>query len=339
MEHSKEIVMDRLNKLGVRPNENIGQHFLVDDQVVNFLAGYPETQDTVLEIGVGVGQLTERLAVRAHQVIGIEIDRRFEPVLEDVIREHPNVKIVFGDALSYNLDNLASRQGKQPYRVISNLPYHITEPFIHKLALSSAGDSVLVVGRKFALSAQATSEESPDFGALTLLANTFFDVSFEMLVKKESIYPSPRAESTIIRLTPHRGREYFVDQRLFLLRRLFLTSKMNPLVKNALKEGLIDYYAEAVGNGTLSKSETNRKSRRSKRAELREFVERYKNGDPYLIEGNYKKDSTTRFLTQNSARSIIDEMNIPLDVLNKSFSQLNNSEMRILSKVLKRLLK
>lgn len=335
MERGKEIVMDRLGKLGVHPNENIGQHFLIDDQVIDFLAGYAETQDTVLEIGTGVGQLTERLADRAHKVIGIEIDRRFEPVLEDVIHDHPNVEIIFGDALSYNLDTLASKQGKQPYRVISNLPYHITEPFIHKLASSSIEDSVLVVGRKFALSAQATTEESPDFGALTLLANVFFDVSLEMLVEKESIYPAPRAESAIIRLTPHRGREHFVNKRLFLLRRLFLTAKRNPQVKNALKEGLIDYYADAIDNGTLSKCETSRRSRRSTRAELRGLAEEYNNGRLSSGEESRRKASKTRFLTQNSAREMIDAMKLPPNVLNRSFSQLNNSELRILSKGLK----
>lgn len=338
MERGREIVMDRINKLGIHPNENIGQHFLVDNQIIDFLAGYAESQDTIVEIGVGVGQLTERMADKAGKVIGIEIDRRFEPVLEEVTHKHPNVEIVFGDALNYNLNTLASKQGKQPYKVISNLPYHITEPFIHKLTSSSADDSVLVVGRKFALSAQASSEENPNFGALTLLANVFFDVSLEMLVEKESIYPIPRAESAIIRLTPHRGREHFVDKRLFLLRRLFLTAKRNPLVKNALKEGLIDYYAEAVDNGILSKREASRRSRRSTQAELRDIVEKYNYGDLSQPEDSRKRTSKTRFLPQNDARNMIDAIQLPSTVLNRPFNQLNNSELRELSEGLRSLL-
>lgn len=336
MERTKELVLGRLNQLGICPNENIGQHFLVDNRVVDFLAGYAETQDTILEIGVGIGQLTERLAERSHQVIGVEIDRRFEPVLEEITLEHPNIEIVYGDVLSYNLDNLAKKQRKQQYRVISNLPYHITEPFMHKLASSSVEDSVLVVGKRFALATQALNEESPDFGTLTLLANVFFDVCLEMLIEKESIYPTPRSESAIIRLIPHKGREHFTDKRVFLLRRLFLTSRRNPLVKNTLKEGLIEYYTNAVDNGTLSKNESNKKNRRSTRVELRELIEEYRNNkSPYLVEENHKRDNRVRFLTQNSAREMIDVMKLPVSVLDRPFNQLSNAELKLLSKGLR----
>lgn len=280
----RKLVLGRIQKLGIRPNENLGQHFLVDQASVDLLTQSVNPGNTAIEIGAGVGQLTQALAQRANKVISVEIDRRYEPDLTQITRQYPNVKVIFGDALALRFgDFIPRRREDTGVQIVASLPFHITEPFLHKIAGLPIENATLVVGQRLMYTIQASSEESRNFGQLTLLTQTFFDTDVISTIEKKKFYPVPRIDSAIVRLTPKKENEFRSNRRDFLLRRLFVTAKRSPLVKNALKEGLTE----------------------------------------------------ERFLTQNQARAIIEKMGIPDSILDKPLQQLNNSELRILSKALR----
>lgn len=281
-------VLERIKSAGIKPNEELGQHFLIDGQIINLLAQSVTPGNTVIEIGAGVGQLTDSLAEKATALVAVEIDRRYQPVLSEVEKEHPNARIIYGDALALNYQNFipkkkAKKDDQGGIQVIASLAYHITEPFLHRLVGLPLESTTLVVGQRLARAIQAKYEIDPDFGQLTLLAQTFFDIEILAEVDKRKFFPVPRTDSAVVRLTPKEEEGFRSNRRNFFFRRLFLTSNKSPLVKNALREGLIEY----------------------------------------------KK------LTKNQARAIINQMGILETILEKPFEQLNNNQLRILSKLLR----
>lgn len=330
-----QVIKGRIEKLGIHPNENLGQHFLIDKGAIDLLAQSVNPGDVVIEVGAGVGQLTEVLAEKAGKVISIEIDRRYESVLADVARRFPNVQVIFGDAITFKLQDLVpKKRDSEGVQIVANLPFHITEPFLHKIAGLPIDSATLVVGERLALAIQAANEASPNFGQLTLLTQTFFDIDVLSTVEKQKSFPVPRTDSVIVRLTPKEEREFRSNKRNFLFRRLFLTSKRSPLVKNCLKEGLIEF-EQVKQMGTLSKKEHNRRLRNSIHAELKRAVEEY--NYPGAIPSTSQKPTVEDFkqVTQNQARSTIEKMDIPESILSKPFEQLNNNELKILSKALR----
>jgi len=331
----RKLVMERIQKLGIHPDENLGQHFLVDGASVDLLAQSVNTGNTVIEIGAGVGQLTEALAQRATKVIAIEIDRRYEPVLIQIARQYSNVKIVFGDALAQRFEDFIPRRKEEAcVQIVASLPFHITEPFLHKIAGLPIESATLAVGQKLMYAIQAPNEENSAFGQLTLLTQTFFDTDVIATIEKKKFFPVPRTDSAIIRLTPKDEHELRSNRRDFLLRRLFVTAKRSPLVKNALKEGLIEF-TEISEMGTLSKKEFNHKVRRIVKADLKRMTREYNHLRTEKPELHEPGKIGEGFLTQNQARAIIEKMGIPDAILDKPFQQLNNNELGVLSKALR----
>lgn len=331
----RKLVIGRIQQLGIRPNENLGQHFLIDQASVDLLAQSVNPGSTVIEIGAGIGQLTEALAQRATKVISIEIDRRYEPVLTQITRQYHNVDVIFGDALALRLENFIPSRGEDTrVQIIASLPFHITEPFLHKISGLPIESATLAVGQRLIYAIQASSEKSGDFGQLTLLTQTFFDIDAIATIEKKGFFPVPRTNSTIIRLTPKEEYEFRSSKRDFLLRRLFVTAKRSPLVKNALKEGLIEF-AQVSEMGTLSKKEHSHRLRRTVKAVLKRMVGDYNHFGEAQPEPQKFRDIEERLLTQNQARAIIEEMGIPNSILDKPFQQLNNNELGIFSRALR----
>lgn len=331
----RNLVVERIQQLGIRPNENLGQHFLVDQTSIDLLAQSISPGNTVIEVGSGVGQLTEALAKKATKVISVEIDRRYEPVLAQITRQYPNMEIIFGDALALRFEDfIPKRKEDTGVQIVASLPFHITEPFLHKIAGLPIESATLAVGERLAYAIQAPNEENAAFGQLTLLAQTFFETDVIAGIEKKEFFPIPRTDSAIIRLIPKEEYEFRSSKRDFLLRRLFVTAKRSPLVKNALKEGLIEF-AQVSEVGTLSKKEHNHRLRRAVKAGLKRMVGDYNHFRETQPQASKPRDTEERFLTQNQARAIIEKIGIPDSILDKPFQQLNNSELGILSRALR----
>ena len=121
-----EYIVHLSQEYGIRLNENLGQHLLVNQEALGFIAGQVITGANVVEIGTGPGNLTANLAQRANKVIGIELDRKFEEVLADVTAENKNVEIVFSDVLKFDFDRVVGKGIFREWQIVGNIPYHIS---------------------------------------------------------------------------------------------------------------------------------------------------------------------------------------------------------------------
>jgi 16S rRNA (adenine1518-N6/adenine1519-N6)-dimethyltransferase len=333
----QNVILERIKKCEIKPNENLGQHFLINQDAIDLLGNSVTPGNKVIEIGAGIGQLTEALAKRASSVVSIEIDRRYEDALNEIIAENPNVSVIFGDALATRFEDFFPKNRRDTHdqtevQIVASLPYHITEPFLHKLIGLPIESVTLVVGQRLATAIQAKSEASPEFGQLTLLSQTFFDTEVLTTLDRDNFYPAPRTESAIVRFIPKEDTEFRANKRNYLLRRLFLTAKRSPLIKNALKEGLIDF-SQISQIGMSSKQEHHHRMRLLVKQDLRQAAIEYNSGSLDLERP--VKPMEHGILTQNQARDLIAAMGIPQSVLDKPFEQLDNKDLATLSKALR----
>lgn len=229
-----DAIQNRLNQFIINPDGNLGQHFLVDPVVINLLADQVIEGCEVLEVGAGDGRLTKVLVQKASKVIAIEIDKRYKPILTMLSKEHPKLKIIIGNVLDLNLGQIM----KPGFQIISSLPYHISEPFLHQIAGLDIKNAVLLVGLRLAQALETTDARDPHFGQMSLLAQAFFDFELLQEVPKQTFYPIPRTNSALIKLCPK--KEDTLSMQNQILRRFFITRNRGTLVKNTLKEGLVN---------------------------------------------------------------------------------------------------
>ncbi|MCR4277704.1 MAG: 16S rRNA (adenine(1518)-N(6)/adenine(1519)-N(6))-dimethyltransferase RsmA [Candidatus Berkelbacteria bacterium] len=180
------------------PNKILGQNFLVDESVVRDMisAAEIEPNDTVVEIGPGLGALTDELAKSAKQVLAIEMDQELANYLR--LKKRRQVKIIHGDALK--IDWTVTLDG--PYRIVANIPYSITSPLLRKIfALERKPEQVVLLVQK-EMAMRITAEPgSSERGFLTLLCEAAANVKTVRTVKPGSFYPRPKTDSAIIALT------------------------------------------------------------------------------------------------------------------------------------------
>ena len=328
----KEKVVQRLNRLGISPNENLGQHFLIDGSIINLLSNSVQQGNTVIEVGAGVGQLTEALAERTSRVIAVEIDRRYEPVLAELTTKYPLLSVIYRDVLTLDFTKLgvSSRNG-EGVQIIASLPYHITEPFLKKIISFPMESATMVLGKRYADSLRAQNEDSTGFGHLTLLSQTFFDTDILAIVGKESFLPPPRTDSCVVGFIPRDEREIRSNRRDFLLARLFRFSKSNTTVRSGLKEGL-DEFEIAKQTGVSSKRERHKKSRAEIKSDLKRIINDYnRSGDSKGFVGDIGRSRDYA----GPSKANLEVLGIPSPILDKPFSVLNNQELKILSRALR----
>ena len=214
-------ILTLLKQHHLSPHAFKDQHFCIDQEVLRTLTKAAELteNDVVLEIGPGLGILTQEIAVKVKKVIAIEIDENLRPLLENL---PPNVEVLFGNALSI----LPKRQDFN--KIISNLPYQICEPMLQYLTTAKQVEkTVLTVPHIFAFKAQ----QHPIFSA-------FFEITIIKEVPKESFYPRPRVNSAIIVIIPQKEG----NDADFVIRKLHF--QRDKKLKNGLRDALIDLSQE-----------------------------------------------------------------------------------------------
>lgn len=236
----KKLIIDELDKFKIKPNKDLGQHFLIDKNIIDLLVNFVLPKTIVIEVGSGVGQLTEALAKKAFKIISIEIDERYRPILDKIEKNNQNLKIIYGNFLDLKIDSLIKDFKKYKIQIIANLPYHITEPFLHQMIKIPIKNAVLVVGKNLFEKIE-NKENDLSFGQLTLLTQTFFYHKLIKKIEKKAFFPIPKTDSVIIELTPKEKNKINDNKLNYLLKRLFITSKNSPLIKNCLMEGLIEF--------------------------------------------------------------------------------------------------
>lgn len=203
-----------LRKYNIRLTKRLGQHFLVDENILKkeVEAAQLTSRDTVLEIGPGIGTLTEGLASKAKRVIAVELDRKFITILKETLALYPNIHIVEGDALRLDLWSLLGAGAPNTYKLVSNLPYNIASPAIVKVLeeCSSINLMVVMVQREIAERMLARAGEE-DYGVFSLKVQYHADVVKISEVSRHVFLPPPRVDSTIVRLTRLRKPRVSVD--------------------------------------------------------------------------------------------------------------------------------
>lgn len=204
-----------------RFQKKFGQNFLIDSHVLERIAAAAELteEDAVLEIGPGIGTLTQHLAERAGKVLAVEIDRALIPILEESLADYDNVEILQGDILEQNLDELAEKLGGRPIKVVANLPYYITTPILMTLLESKLPivSITVMVQREVAERMQA-SPGGKDYGALSLAVQYYAAAEIVANVPQHCFLPRPKVGSAVICLKKYREKPVQAENETLLFR-------------------------------------------------------------------------------------------------------------------------
>jgi len=190
-----------LKAAGHQPNKRLGQNFLIDPRYLKQVveAGEINDQDTVLEIGAGVGNLTILLGRKAKQVIAVEIDSSLVPILNRVAGAHPNITVIQGDILEFDLLDIV---GLSRYHVVANIPYYITSKIIRKLMTSVAYPQNVIL----TIQNEVAERICAGTGKLNLLGisvQVFGHPEIKSKIPAAAFYPQPKVDSAIVRIDRH----------------------------------------------------------------------------------------------------------------------------------------
>ena len=195
--------------------KKFGQNFLIDTHVLEKIiaaAGVTE-DDCVLEIGPGIGTMTQYLAEHARSVVAVEIDKNLIPILQETLKEYENITIINDDILKVDINKLTEEyNGGRPIKVVANLPYYITTPII--MGLFEGGvpiDNITVMVQKEVAERMQVGPGSKDYGALSLAVQYYADAYIVANVPPNCFIPRPGVGSAVIRLTRHREPPVEVD--------------------------------------------------------------------------------------------------------------------------------
>ena len=185
--------------------KKFGQNFLIDGHVLDkIIAGAGVTKDDmVLEIGPGIGTMTQYLAEAAGKVVAVEIDRNLLPILQETLADYDNVKVIHADVLSLDLEKLVQEEnGGRPIKVVANLPYYITTPSIMALFEQHVPlANVTVMVQKEVAARMKSGPGSKDYGALSLAVQYYAEPYIVANVPCNCFMPRPNVDSAVIRLT------------------------------------------------------------------------------------------------------------------------------------------
>lgn len=185
--------------------KKFGQNFLIDGHVLDkIIAGAGVTKDDmVLEIGPGIGTMTQYLAEVAGKVVAVEIDRNLLPILQETLSDYDNVKVIHADVLSLDLEKLVQEEnGGRPIKVVANLPYYITTPIIMALFEQHVPlANVTVMVQKEVAARMKSGPGSKDYGALSLAVQYYAEPYIVANVPCNCFMPRPNVDSAVIRLT------------------------------------------------------------------------------------------------------------------------------------------
>ena len=213
------VIRNLLERHGFSFSKALGQNFLINPAICPKMAqqGIDSSDWGVLEIGAGVGVLTQELARRASKVAVVEIDERLLPVLEESLAEHQNVSIILGDVMKVDLPALLKEQfGDRPVCVCANLPYYITSPILMMLLEQRLPlKAITVMVQKEAAARLCAQPGSRECGAVTFAVRYYSTPRQLFPVSRGSFFPAPKVDSAVIRLDVHPNPDHGVtDEKL-----------------------------------------------------------------------------------------------------------------------------
>lgn len=199
-----------------------GQNFLIDAHVLDKIIAAADVgpEDFVLEIGPGIGTMTQYLAEHAREVAAVEIDTHLIPILEDTLQDYDNVTIINEDILKLDMNALAQEKNQgRPIKVVANLPYYITTPIIMGLFESGVPvENITVMVQKEVAGRMQVGPGTKDYGALSLAVQYYAEPYLVANVPPNCFMPRPKVGSAVIRLTRHKEKPVQVKDENFMFR-------------------------------------------------------------------------------------------------------------------------
>ncbi|BDF31996.1 ribosomal RNA small subunit methyltransferase A [Lachnospiraceae bacterium] len=232
--------------------KKFGQNFLIDTHVLDkiILAAGITKDDMVLEIGPGIGTMTQYLAGAAGKVVAVEIDKNLIPILSDTLKDYDNVTVINEDVLKLDIKKLAGEEhAGRPIKVVANLPYYITTPIIMGLFEHDVPvESITVMVQKEVADRMQTGPGSKDYGALSLAVQYYAEPYIVANVPPNCFMPRPKVGSAVIRLTRHEKPPVEVkDERLlFDIIRASFNQRRKTLANGLNNSGTLDLPKEEI---------------------------------------------------------------------------------------------
>lgn len=226
--------MELLKKYERRAKKHYGQNFIIDPSVVEKIAEHSGEDDLCLEIGPGLGSLTQQLAKRHNKVIAYEIDEHMVEILKESLSDHDNVEVILEDFLKADLTDLKNEQ----ITVCANLPYYITTPILFKLMELNLNKIVIMVQKEIGERLRA-KPQTKEYNNLSIQMQYYFDIKRVMNISRQSFHPQPNVDSIVIKLTPtgntmpYNEKEFFeFVRKCFQFRRKTLNNNLKQIDKS-----------------------------------------------------------------------------------------------------------
>ena len=211
-----------MSVFGIRFHKEYGQNFLTNNMVVEDIADSccEDAESTILEIGPGIGSLTNELAKRYREIIALEIDSSLIPVLSYTLGEHRNVKVINQDVMKTDLDALLGEAFKtSKVSVCANLPYYITTPILMKLLESRLPFEYITIMIQSEVADRLCARAgSKDFGAITAVLNYYGEAERLFDVTADNFVPAPKVDSAVVRIKLYKENPYRPDSEEMLFR-------------------------------------------------------------------------------------------------------------------------
>lgn len=241
-----------LQKYNFTFQKKFGQNFLIDTRVLERIIAQAEItkNDMVLEIGPGIGTMTQYLCENAREVVAVEIDNSLIPILEDTLSEYNNVTVINDDILKVDINKLVEEHNAgKPIKVVANLPYYITTPIIMGLFEKKVNvDSITVMVQKEVADRMKSGPGSKDYGALSLAVQYYSKPEIVANVPPNCFMPRPNVSSAVIRLKLYDEMAVKVENEnlLFRLIRASFNQRRKTLVNGIKNSGELNYTKEQV---------------------------------------------------------------------------------------------
>jgi 16S rRNA (adenine1518-N6/adenine1519-N6)-dimethyltransferase len=228
-----------LKKYGFSFKKSLGQNFLIDPNVLHNIVSHADlTKDSAaIEIGPGIGALTEHLARTAGHVVAFEIDQRLLPVLEDTLSPYDNVDIIHSDVLKANVSDMMKEKlaGYQDVMVVANLPYYVTTPILIKLLMEKLPIRGMIVMMQKEVADRITAKPSTKaYGSLSIAIQYYMKAEIAMTVPKSVFIPQPNVDSAVIKLTRYDTPPVSVldEDFLFFVSRSSFAQRRKTIINN-----------------------------------------------------------------------------------------------------------
>lgn len=228
-----------LQKYNFNFQKKFGQNFLIDSNILENIIGAANVtkEDCVLEIGPGIGTMTQYLCENAREVVAVEIDKKLIPILEnDTLSAYDNITIINEDILKVDINKIVEeKNGGRPIKVVANLPYYITTPIIMGLFESHVPlESITIMVQKEVAERMQVGPGTKDYGALSLAVQYYAKPELMFIVPAGCFMPRPNVDSAVIRLTRHINPPVIVndENKMFNIIRAAFNQRRKTLVNS-----------------------------------------------------------------------------------------------------------